>query len=215
LTAPGHVVFDLDDTLIDTAGASFAAWQQVTTDLGLQPPARDDFAAAYRELSFRGCHDRWVGARVGFEELAARYRAAIRYEPIGDVAGLLAQLAGYGTTAGLVTNSVRDEALRKLASAGIPADALAYVVARAPDAPWPLPAKDLTPVLGAHGIDPPRAVHVSDNPADLAPSVRAGVPFRGVLSGVYTPADFAAAGVPAADVHPDVHAAVSDALRQG
>lgn len=201
-----HVVLDLDDTLVDTAGASFAAWQRVTKDLGLEPPAHEEFTAAYRTLDFRGCHERWAPGEP-LEEVTARYRAAIRYEPIGDVAGLLRRLAGGGVTAGLVTNSFRAEALRKLADAGIPADALAYVVART-SAAWPPAAKDLGGVP-----DPARAVHVSDNPADLAPSVRAGIPFRGVLSGVYTEADHAAAGV--TSVFPDVHAAVSDALTGG
>lgn len=200
-----HVVLDLDDTIVDTAGASFAAWRAVTADLGLEAPEKDDFAAAYRELSFRGCYDRWVAGTVGFDEVAARYRAAIAYEPIGDVTGLLHGLRDDGVTAGLVTNSFPDEALRKLADAGIPADALAYVVGRASDA-WPIPAKDLAGILRTHGVQPARAVHVSDNPADLAPSVAAGVPFLGVLTGVYTAADFAARGV--ADVHPDVHSAV-------
>ena len=96
-------------------------------------------------------------------------------------------------------------------SAGIPAGLFDFVAGRPEGADGPAPDKDLARILGEHRIDPATAVHVSDNPADRAPSVRAGVPLRGVLTGVWTRADFTAAGVAPADVFADVHAALRDA----
>lgn len=204
-----HAVLDLDDTLIATAGASFAAWVAATGRLGLDPPDRDLFVAGYRDLSFRDCLTRWYGTAIDFGEFSAFYWDAVHYRPIGDVAGLIGGLRERGIPAGIVTNSTGPEAGRKLASAGVPAELFDFVAGRPEGGTGVHPDKDLVAILGGRGIDPATAVHVSDNPADSAPSVRAGLPFRGVLTGVYTLADFTAAGVPATDVHPDVHAALT------
>lgn len=206
-----HAILDLDDTLVATAEASFAAWVEATGRLGLDPPGRDAFVTGYRDLTFSDCLARWYGDAVDFGEFSACYWDAVHYRPIGDVAALVADLRGSGIPAGIVTNSTGPEAGRKLASAGIPAGLFDFVAGRPEVTTGVHPAKDLVAILGGRGIDPATAVHVSDNPADHAPSVRAALPFRGVLTGVYTAADFAAAGVPAADVHPDVHAALTTA----
>ena len=202
-------VLDLDDTLVATAEASFAAWVAATGRLGLDPPRRDTFVAGYRDLAFRECVERWYGSAVDFGEFSAFYWAEVRYGPIGDVPALIRGLRQRGAGAGIVTNSTGPEAGRKLASAGIPAALFDFVAGRPEGAAGVAPDKDLVRILADRRVDPATAVHVSDNPADHAPSVRAGVPFRGVLTGVYTVADFTAAGVPPADVHPDVHAALS------
>jgi phosphoglycolate phosphatase-like HAD superfamily hydrolase len=203
-----YAVLDLDDTLVATAEASFAAWVAATGGLGLEPPSRDAFVAGYRDLTFGQCVTRWYGTAVDFAEFSARYWDAVRYGPIGDVPALLRGLRARGIRAGIVTNSTGPEALRKLASAGIAAAAFDFVAGRPEGGSGEPPAKDLGRILGDRRIDPAAAVHVSDNPADFAPSVDAGLPFRGVRTGVYTAADFTAAGVPPADVHPDVHAAL-------
>jgi phosphoglycolate phosphatase-like HAD superfamily hydrolase len=209
--SPGvrYAVLDLDDTLVATAEASFAAWVEATGRLGLDPPSRDQFVAGYRDLPFRACVERWYGPALDFGEFSAFYWDAVRYGPIGDVAGLVRGLRQRGIGAGIVTNSTGPEAGRKLASAGIPAEVFDFVAGRPEGADGVAPAKDLVRILGDRRVDPATAVHVSDNPADHAPSVRAGLPFRGVLTGVYTRADFAAAGVPDSDVYPDVHAALA------
>ncbi len=208
----GYAVFDLDDTLIGTADASYAAWVEVAGRLGVAPPSRPSFTAGYRELPFRECADRWLGPAVDFEKFSVMYRDSVHYGPIGDVPALVVELRERGIPAGIVTNSTGPEAAGKLASAGIPAELFDFLAGRPDGGSGRPPAKDLGRILAGRRIDPATAVHVSDNPADLAPSVRAGLPFRGVLTGVFGAADFAAAGVPGADVHPDVHAAVRAAL---
>ncbi|HST64898.1 MAG TPA: HAD hydrolase-like protein [Mycobacteriales bacterium] len=199
------VLFDLDDTLIATLEASFAAWAAAA---GPAAPDRAEFVAGYRSLTFPECVARWLGP-VDVEEFAAAYRAAVVYRPIGDVPGLVAALRERGIGAGIVTNSTGPEAARKLAAAGIDAGAFAFVVGRPEDGSR-MPVKDLGRILGDRGVDPATAVHLSDNPVDLAPSVAAGLPFRGVLTGAWARADFTAAGLDPADVHADVHAATWD-----
>jgi phosphoglycolate phosphatase-like HAD superfamily hydrolase len=206
-----HVILDLDDTIIATAAASLAAWVAATGRLELRPPGREQFVPGYRDLTFRECFRRWYGDGADFAKFSALYRDEVRYRPIGDVAGLVHALRERGIRTGIVTNSTGPEAVRKLASAGLPAELFDFVAGRPEGADGPPPDKDLVRIAGEHRIDPATAVHVSDNPADHAPSVRAGVPFRGVLTGVWTRPDFTAAGVDPADVHPDVHAALRDA----
>lgn len=202
------VVFDLDDTLIGTADASFAAAGAAAVRLDLTPPDRDAFDRGYRSLPFRGCVERWFGPGVDFANFSESYWDAVDYRAIGDVPALVAGLRSAGVPAGIVTNSTGTEAVRKLAAAGIDGGLFDFVAGRPDGVTGVAPEKDLAGILETRRIEPGTAVHVSDNPVDLAPSVRAGLPFRGVLTGVWTAADFAAAGVPAAEVHPDVHAAV-------
>ena len=197
------LILDLDDTIVATAAASYAAWVAATGRLGLDPPTREAFVPGYRDLTFRDCLTHWYGPGVDFDEFSALYWDAVRYRPIGDVAALVETV---GVPAGIVTNSTGPEAVRKLESAGLAPGLFDFIAGRAEGAPA---EKDLIRILGERGIDPGTAMHVSDNPADHAPSVRAGLPFRGVLTGVWTSSDFAAAGIPAADVHPDVHAALA------
>jgi len=108
-----------------------------------------------------------------------------------------------------VTNSLQQEARRKLASAAIPPNLLAFVAGRPEAAPAEAPPKDLIRILDSHRVDPRRAVYISDNPADFVASTRADLPFRGVLTGIFTLDDFVARNVPATDVYDDVHAAVA------
>lgn len=208
MTGPRYVVLDLDDTIIATADASFAAAAAAAKRLGLVPPSRDAFTGGYRELPFRGCVERWFGPAVDFGEFSGLYWDAVRYRAIGDVPALVRELRAAGIPAGIVTNSTGDEAIRKLVWAGIAAELFDFVAGRPEGVDGVAPEKDLGRILAKHRIDPATAVHVSDNPVDFAPSVRAGLPFRGVLTGVWSRADFSAAGIPADKVHPDVHAAV-------
>jgi phosphoglycolate phosphatase-like HAD superfamily hydrolase len=203
-----YVVFDLDDTLIGTADASFAAAGAAARRLGLTPPDRDAFDGGYRELPFQECVERWFGPGVDFADFNEKYWDAVDYRPIGDVPALVRELRSAGVPAGIVTNSTGTEAARKLASAGIDGELFDFVAGRPEGVTGVAPEKDLARILAARRIEPGTAVHLSDNPIDFAPSVRAGLPFRGVLTGVWSAADFAAAGIPADDVHPDVHAAV-------
>jgi phosphoglycolate phosphatase-like HAD superfamily hydrolase len=208
VTGLRYVVFDLDDTLIGTAAASFAAAAAAARRLGLTPPDREAFDRGYRELPFQECVERWFGPGVDFADFSASYWDAVRYRALGDVPALVRGLRSAGVPAGIVTNSTGTEAVAKLASAGIDGALFDFVAGRPDGVTGVPPEKDLAGLLGDRRIDPGTAVHVSDNPVDFAPSARAGLPFRGVLTGVWTAADFAAAGVPADEVHPDVHAAV-------
>jgi phosphoglycolate phosphatase-like HAD superfamily hydrolase len=205
-----YVILDLDDTLIGTADASFAAAVAASGRLGLTRPSWDAFLSGYRGLPFRECVRRWFGPTVDFDEFSGHYWDAVRYRPIGDVPALVRELRDRGVPAGIVTNSTLPETALKLASAGLAGELFDFVAGRA-EAPGAAPEKDLGRILRERRIDPATAVHVSDNPADSAPSVRAGLPFRGVLTGVYTAAEFTAAGVPPAAVHPDVHTALHTA----
>jgi phosphoglycolate phosphatase-like HAD superfamily hydrolase len=211
------VIFDLDDTLIGTRDASLAAWVEVAGRLGITPPSRASFDEGYRTWAFRSCFDRWFGPRatIDFDDFSVLYRDAVRYASIGDIRTLIAELADRGVPAGIVTNSTEIEAGRKLSSAGIPGWLFDFVAGRPEGQSGPPATKDLGRILTARRIEPATALHISDNPADNGPSVHAGLPFRGVLTGVYSAADFDAAGVPRGGVHPDVHDAIRAALATG
>lgn len=210
-TGPRWVLFDLDDTLVDTYGSCLRASRATARELGLPVPTADAFRGVYGRREFPECVAAWCGPGH-FTEFQRLYLRKVRYTAIGDVDALLGRLARAGTRTGLITNSMPEEAERKLSDAGVSGDRLGFVATPA-DAPHRKPdGRAFTAVLERHGIDPAHAVYISDHPADGRGARAAGLAFLGVLTGVWTAADFRAGGTGDASVRATVHDAVRPLL---
>src|SRR6185369_14213698 len=140
---PRYVILDLDDTLIGTAEASFAAAVAAAGRLGLARPSWEAFVRGYRDLPFPECVRLWFGPAADFDEFSRHYWDTVRYRPIGDIAALVRELRDRGIGAGIVTNSTGPEAVRKLASAGIAGELFEFVAGRSGDGSTAAPEKAL------------------------------------------------------------------------
>jgi phosphoglycolate phosphatase len=202
------VLLDLDDTLVDTRDACYRACQISAQELALPVPTDEGFHRVYGRLEFSECVGAWCGAGH-FAEFSRVYLRNVRYGAIGDVAGLLQRVRRMRLRVGLITNSSPAQVQRKLNDLRIPVDRFDCVMTPA-DLPAGKPdVSAFTGVLDRYGIEPGRAVYVSDHPADGCGARAAGMTFRGVLTGVWTVADFRASRT--ADEH--VFDTVHDALR--
>jgi HAD superfamily hydrolase (TIGR01549 family) len=177
-------------------------------ELALPVPTDESFHRLYGRLEFPDCVAAWCGDGH-FAEFNQVYLEKVRYTAIGDVDGLLERIGRMRMRAGLITNSLPEEAARKLSDAGVSSARLDFVVT-----PSDLPVRkpDLTAfisVLERYGIDPAHAVYVSDHPADGRGARGAGLTFMAVLTGAWARADFRAAGIADEYVFATVHNALS------
>lgn len=202
------ILFDLDDTLINTCAASFEACVASAASLGLDPPDRHRFLQMYGNAPFRSCFKTWFGTSKGFREFAAAYHRNVLYSPIGDIQGMLLSLHDRGVLLGVVTNSLQGEAENKIRSADIPERILSFVVGRPPGSLDEFAPKSLGEILEKYTISAGFATYISDNPLDAVAARHAGLAFKGVLTGVYGEDDFRAFDVPPQYVYCNVHSAV-------
>lgn len=202
------ILFDLDDTLINTCAASFEACVASAATLGLDPPDRHRFLQVYGNTPFQSCFTTWFGTSKGFQEFAAAYHRNVLYRPIGDIQGMLLSLHARGVHLGIVTNSLQHETENKLRSADIPEQILSFVVGRPLGSLDEFAPKALGRLLETYSISASFATYISDNPVDAVAARHAGLAFKGVLTGVYGEDDFRAFDVPPQCVYCNVHSAV-------
>jgi HAD superfamily hydrolase (TIGR01509 family) len=197
------VLFDLDDTLLDTAAVERRRWARVAALVRCAAPdvSLNELHARYRALN-EGRSDVDTGA-VSYDDFReARLREALRpwcplsgrllaayvavsndiadqIEPLPGAVELLTELRGQGIATAIVTNGGADWQRRKLQLTGIGAlvDAVVISAELGVAKPDPLPFQRACELLGVH---PGSAMMVGDNPAcDIAGAETAGL--RGSL----------------------------------
>ncbi|MGH8421579.1 MAG: HAD family hydrolase [Pseudomonas fluorescens] len=202
------ILFDLDDTLINTCAASFEACVASAAALGLDPPDWHRFLQVYGNAPFQSCFTTWFGSSKGFQEFAAVYHRNVSYRPIGDIQGMLLPLRARGIRLGIVTNSLQYEAKNKLRAANIAERLFSFVVGRPLGGLDEFAPKALGELLETYSISASFATYISDNPVDAVAARHACLTFKGVLTGVYSEDDFRAFNVPPPSVYSNVHLAV-------
>ena len=185
--APGAqwMVFDVDDTLVDTFNVGWRKCQAVARRLSLPAPSRTTFAAHYGRTSFEGC----VAAMhpgIDIERYSSHYDALAVTFParaLGDVAGAVGHIARAGFRLGLLTNGPPNKTARKLAAAGLNENDFEFV-RHGGSAPWRKPdVRAFRTLATDYGIDPELSWYVSDLPADWAGSAAAGFGSIGIVTG--------------------------------
>ena len=179
------VLFDLDGTLADTIGLIVASYNHAFREV--MGTERDE--AEIRSWIGRPLIESFAAvAPEHAEELDRVYREwnianterLLRAYP--GVAGLLADLAGAGVRAGVVTSKRRDTAL--LAMRGVGIEGLAPLLSTLEDTEKHKPLPD--PLLhGAArlGVEPGDCVYVGDAAVDIAAARAAGMAAIGVTWG--------------------------------
>lgn len=198
------VLFDIDATLITTAGAGVAAMADAGRELygpgfahehvafagRLDPRIVADLLAANHvpwspaeEARFRGAYRRHLARRLN----------GVGHRALPGVLDLLARLrTGTQTLCGLLTGNYPETGVMKLRACGIEPEWFAVRV-WGTDAPRHPPAREhLVPVamdrwrtLGAHPVHPRRVVIVGDTPHDMHCAQVHGCGAIGVATGAY------------------------------
>jgi len=190
---PPLVVFDLDGTLVDTAGDLIAALNDILAGEGLAPLARDDagalLGAGARAMIQRGFalnHAPLDTATLDrlFAEFIPRYSRDIarHSRPFDGVVEALDRFAAAGWRLAVCTNKLEGLSRRLLDELGL-SDRFAAVCG---GDTFPVRKPDPAHLLGtiaAAGGDPARAVMVGDSANDIDAARNAGVPVVAVTFG--------------------------------
>jgi phosphoglycolate phosphatase-like HAD superfamily hydrolase len=193
------VIFDLDDTLIESFPTYARLHQRVAADLGWPVPSTEALVP-YRRTWDETLAALWPGAEVA--AFVRRYDDYVDAHPYPGIAGAQAALdalASAGHARFIVTKRTRRRLAIRMRQAGLEEGMFAGIFP-AEDQPAlkPDPAC-FAPVWRAFGRQDPRAVYVGDRHEDRQAAEAAGIRFVAVLTGpeVRTgfPGDLAAAQV--------------------
>lgn len=177
------VIFDLDDTLIESFPTYARLHQKVAAELGWPVPSHEaliHYAATWEDtLSIL-----WPGAAIA--RFVERYDELANDHPYPAVAGAEAALRALreaGHSLWIVTKRSRRRLAQRMAQARLSHELFDGIFA-AEDQPFVKPHPDcFTPVWKALGERPAGAVYVGDRHEDRAAAEAAGIGFYAVLTG--------------------------------
>jgi len=180
---PAPLIFDLDDTLIESFPTYARLHQRVASEMGLPVPAREQLVAY--DATWEATLGRlWPSADL--EAFMRRYDEIANDFPYPAIAGApaaLAALRAAGHSLWIVTKRSRRRLHDRMAQAGIPT-ALFEGIFPAEDQPRLKPHPDcFAPVWAALGGVHQQAVYVGDRHEDRHAAEAAGIGFYAVLTG--------------------------------
>jgi phosphoglycolate phosphatase len=221
---PSTIVFDLDGTLVDSAGDIAAALNGLLSTRGLLPFSTAeviDFigdgitVSLTKAFTARGCPpgtDELPALVATFHSIYGNGLANLT-TPYAGVVDLLSSLNSKGIALGVCTNKEEDLARAIITRLGL-SDCFAVVVGATdsrPPKPSPLPLLEAIERLGGNPQD---AIMVGDSVVDVNCAKNAGVAFVGVTFG-YSRIPLTSLGAQIAiDRYSDL-AAACDSLRDG
>lgn len=180
---PAPLIFDLDDTLIESFPTYARLHQQVASEMGLPIPARDQLVAY--DATWEATLGRlWPGADLQafmrrYDEIANDFP----YPAITGAPAALSALRSAGHSLWIVTKRSRRRLHDRMSQAGIPS-ALFDGIFPAEDQPRLKPHPDcFAPVWAALGSVHRQAVYVGDRHEDRHAAEAAGIGFYAVLTG--------------------------------
>ncbi|MFF1442763.1 HAD family hydrolase [Streptomyces sp. NPDC058295] len=192
------MIFDVDDTLLQTHAVAYRKSVLTAQMLGLRPPSAQDFRQVFGRLTFEECLQVWH-PELPPEEYSRVYESladAVPYRPVDGARLALEELSKRGTTIAVLTNGPGHKTLRKLTALGTGTQPFAFV-RHAGNARCLKPRQEaFKDLVTDYGVDPHGSVYISDLPDDGIGARAAGFGFLGVLTGLWSATDFRTAGVP-------------------
>ena len=179
-----NLIFDLDDTLIDSFGQYVAAHQRVAAELSLRVPSRDELVV-YLSTWEETLQRLWPG--VDPAPFMARYLTLVTQYPYPAVPGVratLAKLRELGHHLTIVTKRSRRHLALRMEQAELPM-ALFDGIFAVEDQPAPKPdPRCFEPVWELLGeARPERCLYVGDRLDDQRAAAGAGITFVAVGTG--------------------------------
>lgn len=180
------IVFDVDDTLIDTFPTSHKRSSSAAIANGLPELPLELFRETYGAIAFPDCVSTWY-PDADLDRFLAAYeiaRAQHVYRSHVDCARLATQLDRSGLSYAVLTNSNHKSTLAKLSQIGfLAADPVGRIYSKE-QLPRSKPHPDaFRPLLEHWKFDPHTIVYVGDSAMDAIASREAGLQFIGVSTG--------------------------------
>jgi phosphoglycolate phosphatase len=183
VSADRPIIFDLDDTLIESFPTYVRLHQRVAAELGLPVPT-DDALVPYRATWEETLAALWP--TMDLASFVRRYDELACDHPYPAVPGAPAALAGLraaGHSLWIVTKRSRRRLYHRLAEAGLPASLFDGIFPAEEQPALKPDPRCFAPVWSALGRQPPSAVYVGDRHEDRLAAEGAGVRFVAVLTG--------------------------------
>ena len=176
------LVFDLDDTLIDSFSPYVAAHQRIAEELRMRVPSREELVV-YLDTWERTLARLWPDADLGpfmarYAELTHEYH----YPPIDGVLDSLAVLRERGHRLWIVTKRSRRLLGLRMQQAGLSADHFQGIFAFE-DQPVTKPDPRCFEPVWRAGARPEQSLYVGDRVDDLLAASAAGMVFVAVSTG--------------------------------
>jgi phosphoglycolate phosphatase len=189
-SSPAPLIFDLDDTLIESFPTYARLHQLVAGELGLAIPTREALVA-YGATWEETLAALWPDADIA--AFVRRYDDVCVHHPYPAIPGAraaLVTLRAAGHSLWIVTKRTRRRLFTRLGEAGLPTELFDGIYA-AEDQPRTKPHPDcFAPVWSALGGRHEEAVYVGDRHEDRKAAEAAGIGFYAVLTGPESTAGF-------------------------
>ncbi len=199
------VLFDLDDTLIDSTRNYVKTIWRTCDSLGLPRPVEKLLHEPF--VTWQD-HVEAIFPGVAFEEFSTQYRQHAHEIPYLAIPGALESLDALADyLLGVVTNRGKSLCGLRMSQAGIAPERFDFILTLE-DLPGAKPhPQALEPAVERVAPLPRNEIlYVGDRPEDAQVAQSAGVRFVAVLTGVIGPEPFGALGVPRADILDSVSA---------
>ncbi|MEW2167469.1 HAD-IA family hydrolase [Streptomyces sp. NPDC007084] len=176
MTGKRSVVFDVDDTLVNTFSTGVRKCARSASLLGLRAPSAAEIARSYGRVDFLTCVQTWHPG-VDLDLYSRTYDSLadeIPVEPLCDFAHVVDEARSAGLAVGVLSNGPGAKTIRKLAAMGVTPEHLDFVE-HAHTSPTPKPAPEaFTRLARRYELSPSHTWYVSDSPADWHGAEAAG-----------------------------------------
>ncbi|WP_240419155.1 HAD family hydrolase [Paenibacillus periandrae] len=192
------ILFDMNDTLVNTMETAYLRNKYCFELLGRPFPAYEEFVKIFGQVDFPKGMFRWAGQE--YTEDFLRYYPSSRpmhlYKPLYPIRELIDDFRSDGYKIGLISNSSKEQYLKKLDDIGIE-ESWFDVVSLEAKRPNP---DVLVSLYDTNGLEPKQVIFVSDSLYDYYLSEKLGLNFIAVLTGSDSMDMFLQAGLAAPKV---------------
>ncbi|WP_240419156.1 HAD family hydrolase [Paenibacillus periandrae] len=175
------ILFDLDDTLIDTFSKSYLKISYAFRNLEIPPPTMMEFGKVYGKSSFPTCMLEWLDEMQlpVFMQYYEESKPHFPYILFSSIHELNQHFARAGVKVGIVTNTPADRIMSKMEQVGLHRVAFDYVRSNAKK---PNPEGILS-ACSFFQVEPSEVLYIGDSLIDLATARSSSVDFFAVTTG--------------------------------
>jgi len=211
------IVFDFDDTLVQTVANSFEMHAETAKALGLRVPLCEEFYSHWGKSWGDFLESLWPGIDKNFFQEKFHELHENRFYPAVEGAVEVVSELAKDVSLGIITNRERKWLPRRAKQVGIDLK-LFEIISCFDDFGVPKPNivtfKPFLDGFGKKGISSKEMLYVGDNLVDLELAQKIGVEFVGVLTGITKEEDFVSQGLMERSIIPSV-AALPSLLKKG
>lgn len=198
------ILFDLDDTLINTFHSSYHKVSYAFNKMNICEPTLEDFKSVYGKIRFPDCIMKWLSTNEELDLFLHYYEQSkihFPYSSICDVRELCLLTKRLDKKFGIVTNTPADRLEQKMRQVALDQACFEYVYCEA-NKPSP---KGIIEAIKHFKVEPKEVLYIGDSLEDEESSRLSSVDFWATLTGVTNRELFIKRGVSPKSIFPTIH----------